>query len=212
MLTAVRLACFKTPHAGYLLPPLINLMAISGGHLSLTVAQNGWYTRTARKETKLQHHLGARKGRVQFRIRPFKNTSGKRQTSFGCPKMPQKNNSKLKWVVSFLFPFKKHPNSWNRHSEKPFVLFRRELVFQRQKPRGRLLPPPSPPPRPICLGSTPLQVHAKAPAQPGATKVLRGRGPPRPAGGRGNLVLHFLLRFGPKGGGIRGVWGSFFCC
>ncbi|CAJ1366241.1 unnamed protein product, partial [Effrenium voratum] len=34
----------------------------------------------------------------------------------------------------------------------------------------------------------------QAPAQPGATKVLRGRGPPRPAGGRGNLVLHFLLQ------------------
>ncbi|CAJ1383123.1 unnamed protein product [Effrenium voratum] len=34
----------------------------------------------------------------------------------------------------------------------------------------------------------------QAPAQPGATTVLRGRGPPRPAGGRGNLVLHFLLQ------------------
>lgn len=34
----------------------------------------------------------------------------------------------------------------------------------------------------------------QAPAQPGTTKVLRGRGPPRcDASGRGNLVLHFLL-------------------
>jgi len=37
-----------------------------------------------------------------------------------------------------------------------------------------------------------LMVHA--PTQPGATKTLRGRGPPRLGGeGRGNFVLRFLL-------------------
>jgi len=38
----------------------------------------------------------------------------------------------------------------------------------------------------------------QAPTQPGATKVLRGRGPPRlDSGGRGHLVLRFLLQL-PK--------------
>ena len=38
----------------------------------------------------------------------------------------------------------------------------------------------------------------QAPAQPGSSKVLRGRGVPRcDASGRGNLVLHFLLHL-PK--------------
>mmetsp|Transcript_79370 Transcript_79370/g.233192 ORF Transcript_79370/g.233192 Transcript_79370/m.233192 type:complete len:449 (+) Transcript_79370:114-1460(+) len=47
---------------------------------------------------------------------------------------------------------------------------------------------------PTLQGATePLVIQA--PAQPGATKVLRGRGPPRlGAEGRGHVVLHFLLR------------------
>lgn len=38
-----------------------------------------------------------------------------------------------------------------------------------------------------------------APTQPGSTRLLRGRGPPRLGGeGRGSLVLHFLLRLPTK--------------
>ncbi|CAK9106170.1 unnamed protein product [Durusdinium trenchii] len=39
------------------------------------------------------------------------------------------------------------------------------------------------------------RLKVQAPAQPGTTKVLRGKGVPRcDAGGRGNMVLHFLLQ------------------
>ncbi|CAE7502731.1 dnaJ [Symbiodinium microadriaticum] len=46
---------------------------------------------------------------------------------------------------------------------------------------------------PNLEGST-ERLIIQAPAQPGTTKVLRGRGPPKPGNqGRGHLVLHFLL-------------------
>lgn len=45
------------------------------------------------------------------------------------------------------------------------------------------------------LQGTTERLVVQAPAQPGASKVLRGRGPPRlGADGRGHLVLHFLLQ------------------
>lgn len=41
----------------------------------------------------------------------------------------------------------------------------------------------------------PESLTVRAPAEPGSTKVLRGRGLPRmDAGGRGNLVLHFKMQ------------------
>mmetsp|Transcript_52409 Transcript_52409/g.125196 ORF Transcript_52409/g.125196 Transcript_52409/m.125196 type:complete len:435 (+) Transcript_52409:120-1424(+) len=51
---------------------------------------------------------------------------------------------------------------------------------------------------PTLTGSAPESLIVQAPTQPGSTKVLRSRGPPKLSGdGRGNLVLHFMLQL-PK--------------